>query len=348
MKPIIGIVIPCYKASGLINSVITNIINTTNKISSIAKVNIYLINDCCPKNSWQEIDKKFDVKIIHHSKNLGVGSASKSGFYAALKDDCNAVVKIDADGQHPPEYLEEIIPFLISRPENEIFLLKGSRYCFRNKFTKIPFMRRLGSLFMEPMARVGLNYRGLTDIANGFIATNSMTLNYLLSVNINSQISSRYLFESSLLEKSCTFRCEIYQFPMAANYGEKWISSMESKKMILPILGFWIKAILRRIFNNYLYNLNLGTILLLIFTFTFTFVNYIFFYNIRPNISSGIFVSAGTATLFTSMITISLICLCLFFFYDYTSSKRIKIINFRYYLDDINFQKKQLEYCKNK
>ncbi|KGF91717.1 MULTISPECIES: glycosyltransferase family 2 protein [Prochlorococcus] len=339
MKPIIGIVIPCYGANGLINSVVKRIIDTTNKISNIATTKIYLINDCCPKNSWQEVDKKFNVEIIHHSRNLGVGFASKSGFYQALKDNCDAVIKIDADGQHPPEYLAEIIPFIISREENEMFLLKGSRYCFRNRFTKIPIIRRIGSLILEPIARVGLNCRGLTDIANGFIATNSLTLKYLLSVNTNTQIFSRYLFESSFLEKSCSLKCQIYQFPMAANYGKNWITSMESNKMIIPILSFWFKAICRRIFNQYLFNLNLGTLLLSIFFLAISYVIYIFFYSISPSISSGIFVSAGIAASFTSMITISSICLCLFFFYDYTSGIRIKIVNFRYYLDDILLRK---------
>ena len=34
MKPLIGLVIPCYKAHGLINSIL-KIINTTNKINNI-------------------------------------------------------------------------------------------------------------------------------------------------------------------------------------------------------------------------------------------------------------------------------------------------------------------------
>ena len=72
--------------------------------------------------------------------------------------------------------------------KNEILLLKGSRYFFRNRLTKIPIMRRIGSLFMEPLARVGLNYRGLTDITNGFIASNSLTLKYLLIVDTDSKI----------------------------------------------------------------------------------------------------------------------------------------------------------------
>ena len=340
MKPLIGIVIPCYRADGFINSVIKKIVNTTNKINNVANVKIYLVNDFCPNNSWKEVDSKFDIEIIHHSKNLGVGFASKSGFYAALKDDCNAVVKIDADGQHPPEYLAEIIPFLLSRQDYEMFLLKGSRYFYRNRFTKVPIMRRIGSLFMEPIARAGLNYRGLTDIANGFIATNNMTLNYLLSENSDTKIFPRYLFESSILEKCCFLRCQIYQFPMTAYYGKNWRSSMESRKMIIPIFSFWLKAIFKRIFNQYLFNLNLGSLLLAILNLSVFSIIYIFFSSIRQSISSGIFVSAGTAAAFTTMVTISLICFFLFFFYDYTSGKRIKIVNFKYFLNDINHYKK--------
>ena len=335
MKPNIGIIIPCYKANGLINSVIEKILNTSEKIKNIANLKIYLINDSCPNYSWKEVSSDFDIKIIHHSKNLGVGFASKTGFYAAIKDDCDFVVKIDADGQHKPEYLEEIVPFLLSKPENEMLLLKGSRYFFRNRLTKIPVMRRIGSLFMEPLARLGLNYRGLTDITNGFIALNSLTLKYLLMVNTDSKIFSRYLFECSLLEKACLLKCEIYQFPMAANYGKNWISSMESRKMIIPILSFWLRAISRRIFNQYFFNLNLGTILLTTFSFAMLFVFYTFCFIISPSISAGIFVSAGIAAAFTSMLTIALICLGLFFFYDYTSGKRIKVINLKCYLDDI-------------
>ena len=109
--------------------------------------------------------------------------------------------------------------------------------------------------------------------------------------------------------------------------------------MIIPILSFWIKVIFRRLFKQYLFSLNLGSLLLAIFSLANFYVIFIFLNNISPSISSGIFVSAGIAASFTSMITIGLICLLLFFFYDYTSGKRIKIINFKYYIDDINHQK---------
>ena len=32
---------------------------------------------------------------------------------------------MDSDGQHPPEYLLELIPYLLNLPKNELTLIKG-------------------------------------------------------------------------------------------------------------------------------------------------------------------------------------------------------------------------------
>tara|TARA_B100000212_G_scaffold68778_1_gene48134 strand:+ start:5766 stop:6800 length:1035 start_codon:yes stop_codon:yes gene_type:complete len=340
MKPLIGIIVPCYKANRFINNVIKRIVKSTNIIKDNASIKIYLIDDKCPNNSWKEVNKKFDLNIIKHSKNLGVGKASITGFNAAKKDNCDFFIKIDADGQHPPEYLSEIILFLLTIQKNELFILKGSRYHFYEKNIKIPFSRKIGSVLLEPIARMALNYRGLSDIANGFIATNSLSLDYLLSNNTGTKLSFRYLFESSILEKSCIFQFKIFQFPMVANYSKDWQTSMKSRAMIFPILNFWFRSILRRLKNNYFLSLNLGSLLLIfLFTSIFYTIN-IYFKDIAPNIAAQIFVSAGISTLFTSMITISIMLLLLFFFYDYTSGDKVKTINFNFYLKDIESQYK--------
>ena len=140
----ISIIIPCYKASGKIGVLINRINQIIPRIKKKSQISIYLVDDCCPQSCWKEVNIYKNVKIIHHKKNKGVGAATLTGFRQALRDKNDFFIKMDADGQHPPEYLAEIIPFIISKPKNEIFLLKGSRYCFRNRFTKIPIMRRIG------------------------------------------------------------------------------------------------------------------------------------------------------------------------------------------------------------
>ena len=65
---------------------------------------------------------------------------------------------------------------LLNLPKYELTLIKGTRFHFPVKNRNIPFDRRLGSFLLEPLSRMCLVYKGLTDISNGFISMNQITL----------------------------------------------------------------------------------------------------------------------------------------------------------------------------
>ena len=70
---------------------------------------VLLVNDNCPQNSWMEVASHENLRIYHHKTNRGVVST----LIAALKLNCDVVIKLDADGQHPPEYLLDLIPYVL-------------------------------------------------------------------------------------------------------------------------------------------------------------------------------------------------------------------------------------------
>ena len=281
--PKIGIVIPCYRAKGLINNVVEKILN----IGDIYKkyiLKIYIVNDCCPEESLNDIKKNSLIKILNHTKNLGVGAATITGFKRALKDGCDAFIKIDADGQHNPTYLLDLIPYLFSLETYNLTLIKGTRY-FSPEITKnIPFMRKLGSIFLEPITRGAICYRKLTDITNGFIACNLNTLENILSPKLGSKLKSRYLFESSILAKCSEIDCEIHEFAMISKYSPSIKSSFKSNNMIFPLFIFWLNALIKRLLNKYFFSLNLGSILLLLSLISISYAIRLFFLRISSNI----------------------------------------------------------------
>ena len=67
---------------------------------------------------------------------------------------------MDSDGQHPPEYLFELIPYLLNLSINELILVKGTRYHYPINNINIPLDRKLGSFCLEPLARMCLVYKG--------------------------------------------------------------------------------------------------------------------------------------------------------------------------------------------
>ena len=121
------------------------------------------------------------------------------GLQKALKSKNELFIKMDADGQHPPEYLLELIPYLLSLSNYELVLVKGTRYHYPINNMRVPLDRKLGSFLLEPLARMCLVYKGLTDISNGFISMNQITLKYLISKKFKTKIGVKDISLNAVL-----------------------------------------------------------------------------------------------------------------------------------------------------
>lgn len=329
------VVVPCYRSSGLVKNVVNEILDVANIKKNSFPIDILIVDDACPEESWKEIPPQKNIKIIHHKFNKGVGAAFQSGIEYALKNNYEIYVKLDSDGQHSPAYLNELIPYALSLPINKLTLIKGSRYSLLINPNKSPLVRRIGSLFMEPIARAAISYRGLTDVANGYLIMNKLTAEYLFSKHINPPLKSRYLFESSLLERCSCLSCEIHQFDMVAKYGDKWRTSMLGIKMIFPIIFFWFNSTYKRLVRKYIKSLNLGSLLLMMVFISFSISLNIFNSKIIPRISVGNDAGASSSTILVSSLIFSLLSLLIFFLYDYNSGQIVKDIRLKSFIEDL-------------
>ena len=328
MSAKVAVIIPCYKAKNKVGTLFKNLLDITPNLCQICELKFFLVNDNCPDDSYSEVPESNLINIIHNDENLGVGASSIAGFQEALRYGYEIFIKMDADGQHPPDYLLELIPYLLTLSKKELYLVKGTRYHFPIDYENIPFDRRIGSYLLEPMARMSLIYKGLTDVANGFLSINKITLKYLLSNKFKNKIELRYLFECSIIKRCSSLRVNIHQFPMQSIYGDKWSSSMNSRKMVFPLLRFWTLSLIKEIFYKYLFRLNLGTFFLLSSAINF-FISFLYlFIHILPKINSNIFVTAGNASIFSATLVISILFLSLFILYDYSKKKSVEIVFF--------------------
>ena len=332
MKTKVAIIVPCYKAKDKVGDLFISFLKIKFMLENKFDINFFLVDDSCPVSSYKEVPKSEFIKIIHNKKNLGVGASTLIGFKKALDFGNEIFIKMDADGQHQPEYLLELIPYLSDLPKTGLILVKGSRYYLPVKNSQTPFMRRLGSYLLEPMARISLAYKGLKDITNGFISFNKITLMYILSNKFKSKIESRYLFECSILKRCSNIKADIHQFPMDIIYGKKWSSSMKSSDMIYPLLKFWVKSFFSDIFDSYIFQLNLGSIFLISSVFSFSISFLFLYFQILPKIYLGIFVTAGNASIFSASLITSILLLSLFILYDYSKKKNVKNIFFKQFI----------------
>lgn len=103
--------------------------------------------------------------VINHSYNLGIGGATKTGYIAARIFRPEVVVTIDADGQHDPKY----IPELISKIKNHnADLVYASRFTNGSNY-KTTNVRSAGNKFYTWLVNkiAGIS---LTDVTSGYRA----------------------------------------------------------------------------------------------------------------------------------------------------------------------------------
>lgn len=105
----LSFVIPCYKSSKMISSVIGRIIQTVKNDGRYA-YEIICVNDCSPDDTFLTLkalaENRPQMKVINLARNFGQHAALMAGFHYVTGD---IVVCLDDDGQNPPEQVFKLI-----------------------------------------------------------------------------------------------------------------------------------------------------------------------------------------------------------------------------------------------
>ena len=94
-------VIPFLNEIETLKVVVTKTLNFVNTVIAV--------NDGSSDNSEKEIEKSENVIIINCNVNSGKGEALKLGFEKALLMNFEKIITLDADLQHDPELIPEIL-----------------------------------------------------------------------------------------------------------------------------------------------------------------------------------------------------------------------------------------------
>ncbi|MBU1032932.1 MAG: glycosyltransferase family 2 protein [Patescibacteria group bacterium] len=130
---------------------------------------VLVVDDGSPDDTCDRA-KRAGAVILCHSVNRGQGAALKTGTEAALKCGADIVLHIDADGQHDPMSIPNMLQPLLEERADVVF---GSRFLGHDA-TGMPFNRRMllsGARTFNALA-VGVP-RKVTDPQSGFRALSS-------------------------------------------------------------------------------------------------------------------------------------------------------------------------------
>jgi len=177
--------------------------------------------------------------VIRHSKNKGVGAAMKTGIAYAKKLSPNIVITIDADGQHQPEDIPNLIkPLIVGKAD---FVL-GSRFSGKRPIN-MPLQKKIGNKLLSLIVSLLAGVK-LTDTQTGFRALNRKAL---LSLNLFSDFT--YTQEMILVLCHKGFRCAEVPIQMRSRkYGQSKVASKVSSyafKALTSICSSYIRLKIR-------------------------------------------------------------------------------------------------------
>lgn len=151
------IIIPAYNEERAIVDTVTNLQKACENVDYV------IINDCS-KDSTLEICKKNNFNVISLPVNLGIGGAVQTGYKYAYENGYDVAIQMDADGQHDPKY----IPELIKKVEEGNDLVIGSRFLEKEGFQST-FIRRMGINLYSAIIKI-FTKKEVKDTTSGYRA----------------------------------------------------------------------------------------------------------------------------------------------------------------------------------
>ncbi len=130
--------VPAYNEEKTLESVIVDLLDS--------KYYVVLVDDGSKDNTFQiarTIQKKYHNNLFIHKHiiNRGLGAAIKTGIQASINHDASYIVTFDADGQHNPQ---DIINVLKPLKDKTADVVIGSRI-----FSDMPITRNFGNYLMN-------------------------------------------------------------------------------------------------------------------------------------------------------------------------------------------------------
>lgn len=156
------VVMPAYDEGGRIGGVVR-------MVRGQVAADVLVVDDGSRDSTGEEA-RAAGAIVATHAVNLGYGAALQTGYRYALRSGFDAVLQMDADGQHDPSSIRELLLAIDAGGD----VVVGSRFLHGGSY-RPPLLRRIGMLLF---GRIASFYCGmkLTDPTSGYQALSRRAL----------------------------------------------------------------------------------------------------------------------------------------------------------------------------
>jgi glycosyltransferase involved in cell wall biosynthesis len=177
------------------------------------------------------------VALIENDTNLGKSASLARGFAAALECSVNAVVTLDADGQHHPEDIPRLVEKAVEYPGD---LIIGARLEGRDR---MPRSRRFGNRQADFWISWAAGYP-IRDSQSGFRLYPAALLDRLA---VEEGRGNGFVFESQVLIEAARVGCYARIVPIDTIYGRSlrgshYRTASDTTRIVRMVAGKLIRS----------------------------------------------------------------------------------------------------------
>jgi len=233
----IAVVVPSHNEAAHISEVIKTMPSFVD--------HIIVVDDCSTDDTVAAAQQCRDerVVVLKTDSNSGVGGATILGYRKGLEIESDVLVKMDGDGQMPPEYLKNLLDPIV---EQGFDYTKGNRFLAGESLAFMPKHRLLGNLGLTFMTKMASGYWHVFDPQNGYTAIRSRALRL---INID-EIHSRFFFENDMLVALNYQKSRVADVAIPSRYGSER-SDLNPLKIGATFPFLLLRRFARRIYQTY-------------------------------------------------------------------------------------------------
>lgn len=213
-----------------------NIEKTVTSIEKDAKEFDYVIINDCSTDRTKQICEQKGYNIVNLPINLGIGGAVQTGYKYAYVNGYDVAVQVDGDGQHDPEFLNEMAEYI---EKNKVDMVIGSRSIEKKGFQSSA-ARRMGIKFFSTLIKV-LTGAVITDPTSGLRMVGRNV------IEIFAKDYPRDYPEPESVVAVLRKKLIVKEIPVIMHEREGGVSSISPKKSIYYMIKVTLAMLIERI-----------------------------------------------------------------------------------------------------
>jgi glycosyltransferase involved in cell wall biosynthesis len=212
---------------------------------------IIAVDDGSRDSTWDRLSDVRDERLVRlrHTRNLGVGAATRTGYRYALGARADLIAVMDGDGQMDGRDL----PALLDCATDGADYIKGNRFLHEESISSMPSARYLGNLVFSWLTRRASSFGESLDAQCGYTVIRAASLGKLDL----EELYDRYGFLNEMFFAAQRAGLKVRCVPVRAVYGSE-LSGINPLTAVPTILYLICRSYVRKRLSNNLVEPALG------------------------------------------------------------------------------------------